>query len=1125
MNPMIIIGCGGSGGKTVVGLRRVLESRLRQVEGWGRGIPDSWQLLWIDTLETQDPKATEFGNQLPKEDYISLASTNSDYLEVHNAVMSGARGKLSRHQQLNGWVPPSNTIKDMGKGAGQLRALGRMANLDKMGLVGDRIEAALTKIQNSTGELDLLTSKLTGGKQTKANEKPFVVVISSLAGGTGAGIFLDVCDIAKVAAKKLENNVISVLYSAEIFKNIEGPKGGFELNTVAAISELTNSYLRPKDRSAQDLFMGAVDVQEGVPRRHGPDYPFIIGLKDLNGVDLDSPNEAYRAVTETLASVLLDPKISAAFTTELVGNWQAMQENNTSRWKHHNNSGARSEIELNGVVSSFGSARLSLGLELFGDYSAHRLAGESFSFIATDFMRRARQEMQDPSATRDQVLSYYSQQKTPDFLKRAGFGESSKFFFDLEALTTLIKEVIDEKKGDADWTSQFTRDQLFQSLSQKVEGSYKDYFKGKANKAVFDAQQKFISESPEKILTLVSEYLATYGLPVALMLVGRLRERVAEILSEINKAKLDARYSDKTAAEQRTIVLASLKPKDRINSQHSKFREVFVSLMLTSLNEVRRSTIDGSLRESYEALNSRFLATLEDELIALESDFAVRTTSETSDWPSGVDVPVRFRPSPLDFCLIEWETWPSIFDANLTETVSRDESVSQVTPLDYVRGQLGKTGIQMKTPWVMSSPPIFSVNLTPANLLEQARKWLERRGYPFGDFLHQSLLTYLADSNEIDRAIVDRQARREQFYIQLQRAIKRALPLAHVPGAIFHEIHDNAQAGFAGHMASGSVPITLEAEKIPLAPSDDPNSPYQRAKAILLDAQGVSRDDVSSYFDPSRSNAEGILFVYRLSGAIHPAAIASLAAPIAAMWRTGGTDKDTAYGLKNRRARRLKDFVALRPSAIDAMCRGWILGRSLGLVSFDGDDANENGITIARYDRERERPPVRVTWPLLGNKIINFDRSQRRANKVAWLGGLLESTSLAQMLYATNNEATIGHEALYLLGTQHGEILRDLRNGLSFPIMPSGSDGIARISKFVQDVEKNLKFYQVEVKKFERARINDEFDDLARDTELHPEDPFQSELYELLVEPCKQLLDTASKLAESEANSGSLPID
>jgi len=1122
MNPMIIIGCGGSGGKTVVALRRVLENRLRQVDGWNRGIPDAWQLLWIDTLETQDPKAMEFGPQLPKEDYISLASTNSDYLEVYNAVMSGARGKLARHQQLNGWVPPSNTIKDMGKGAGQLRALGRMANLDKMGLVGDRIESALTKIQNSSGELDLLTQKLTGGRVTEANEKPFVVVISSLAGGTGAGIFLDVCDIAKVAAKKLENNVIAVLFSAEIFKNIEGPKGGFELNTVAAISELTNSYLRPKDRSAQDLFMGAVNVQEGVPRRHGPDYPFIIGLKDLNGVDLASPNEAYRAVTETLASVLLDPKISGAFTTDLVGNWKALQDHNQTRWEHHNNSGARSEIELNGVVSSFGSARLSLGLELFGDYAAHRLAGESFSFIARDFLTRARQEMQDPSATHDQVLEYYSKQLAGTFLQRVGFGDPTKFFFELDELRVAITAMIDERRSDPEWASQFSGEQLVASLSQRIDKTYKEQFKLRANKLVFDAQQRFVTDAPEKILVVVSEYLATYGLPVARMLVGRLRERVMETLARVNEARLDPNYGEQFAANALQTVVKTLKPKDRINSQNSKFREIFAALIRRVLNDVRRTTLEGSVRESYEALNNRFLATLETELEALEGDSALRMNSEVSDWPSGDGVPERFRPSPLDFCLIEWETWPNLFNSHLVETVRRDEAAGPSSPNDYVRGQLGKTGIRLKTPWVISTPPQFTVELTPDQLLGQARTWLERRGYPFGDFLHQSLLSYLADSNEIERAIVDRQARREQFYIQLQRAIKRALPLAHVPGAIFHQVHTEAQAGFASHMASGSVPITLEAEKIPLPPSDDPNSPYQRAKAILLDAPGVARDDISSYFDPARSNAEGVLFVYRLSGAIHPSAIASLAAPIASMWRSAGTDKKTSYCLKNRRARRLRDFAALRPTSIDAMCRGWILGRALGLVDFDDSGG---GILVTRYNRERERPAARVVWPLLGGKTLAFDSTNRGAKKIAWLGGILESTCLAQMLYATNDEATDGHEVLYQLGMSHSEILADVMRGLEFPKMPEGRDGPARLARIVGDIKKNLDFYQSEVKKFERARLNGEFDDLQRDKELHPEDPYQSELYELLLEPCQQLIDSVDRLVKDASDTESLPID
>ena len=164
MNPMIIVGCGGSGGKTILGLRRVLELRLRQA-GWTKGIPQAWQLLWIDTLEEQDIDALKFGSAIPSEDYISLSSKKSDYSDVHKAVMRGAAGRLEKHRQMNGWVPlPTRINRDVSRGAGQMRALGRMTNIDKMAAVGERIKTALTQIRSSQAELDRLTQHLTNNK-------------------------------------------------------------------------------------------------------------------------------------------------------------------------------------------------------------------------------------------------------------------------------------------------------------------------------------------------------------------------------------------------------------------------------------------------------------------------------------------------------------------------------------------------------------------------------------------------------------------------------------------------------------------------------------------------------------------------------------------------------------------------------------------------------------------------------------------------------------------------------------------------------------------------------------------------------------------------------------------------
>lgn len=1120
MNPMIIIGCGGSGGKTVLGLRRVLELRLRQA-GWTKGIPEAWQLLWIDTLEEQDVDALKFGSALPAEDYVSLSSKKSDYADVHKAVMRGAQGRLEKHRQMNGWVPlPTRINRDVSRGAGQMRALGRMTNIDKMAAVGERIKTALTQIRSSQAELDLLTQHLTNGEVKEANQSPYLVVVSSLAGGTGAGIFLDVCDIAKVVETSFENNVLAVLYSAEIFKG-SGAPDGLEMNTIAAISELMNSYLRPKDTTALDLFKGSIDVQVGVERRHGPDYPFIIGLKDLDGTELESAEHVYRAVTETLASILLDKDVSGAFTTDLVGNWQALQMKHASKWKHHNTTGAASEIGLNGVVSSFGSARLSLGLELFGEYSAHRMAREAFDFIASDFISRGRQEMNQPEASTKEVLTHYRGRLRGEFLEKVGMSDVTKHFLDLDNLVKLLSELINEKKSDKQWSAPLLKEQLRTALDGKISSAYASDYREATTKYVSESRRVFTSEQPVRVLGVVSNYLATYGLPVARMLVKELREQLTATVDYLRNTVLpDPAYSAQEAASKLNTVLASIRDRDKINSGNQQFRSLFSELFRPVLNKVREQTIRTTLIEAYSAFDRQFLANLDKELERLENEFAKETGEHSKNWPTGDSVPKPFKPSPLEFCLIDPITWPDLYRKYLAATVQSEQPEYGLTPDDFVRGELGKSALLLDVSWVETAPAKFRTSLRPRDFLERARTWIHRRNYPFGDFLHQSLRSYLADTDSLQQPIPDRIERRMKFYEQLRKAIDRAKPLVHVDGRVFFDVHPGATEERSGYVESGTVPIKLEAEKIPLDWSEDEDSPYQQARRILLGTPGVLASAVDDYFDSARVDAEGILFVYRLSGAIHPAAISSLSAPIAAAWAAGFPDagaNDSSPGLIDRRARRLREFVALRPSALNAMCRGWLIGRALGFVKLD-----ESGIAVSHFGDDIVSPPGRFVWPLLGDDRINKDLNGRihyssndRPGNVLWLGGILESTALAHMLFATDDTATNGHEALFTLGTQYQEVLRALKNGASFENSQIGQTGTEGLVELMESLKNNLADYKQSVEAFERSRISpDKFREIDRDRYLHPEDPYQSELAEILIEPCQELIQTCERLAK-----------
>ena len=66
LRPFLLVGVGGSGGKTLRAIRQGLKAKLQQ-EGWDEGIPEAWQFLHVDSPSSQD--GLEFpAPLLPRED-------------------------------------------------------------------------------------------------------------------------------------------------------------------------------------------------------------------------------------------------------------------------------------------------------------------------------------------------------------------------------------------------------------------------------------------------------------------------------------------------------------------------------------------------------------------------------------------------------------------------------------------------------------------------------------------------------------------------------------------------------------------------------------------------------------------------------------------------------------------------------------------------------------------------------------------------------------------------------------------------------------------------------------------------------------------------------------------------
>jgi hypothetical protein len=139
LRPLLIIGVGGSGGKTIRSMIQSLERKFVSA-GYDGPIPSAWQFLQIDT--TRDGQSFP-APMLDRDSFHQVVAEGEDFAQMLRSITD--KGDVSEQQKmLSGWGVPHAAVS-IAMGAGQTRAIGRQAGVaDSMGI--------LRAIQNSIGK-------------------------------------------------------------------------------------------------------------------------------------------------------------------------------------------------------------------------------------------------------------------------------------------------------------------------------------------------------------------------------------------------------------------------------------------------------------------------------------------------------------------------------------------------------------------------------------------------------------------------------------------------------------------------------------------------------------------------------------------------------------------------------------------------------------------------------------------------------------------------------------------------------------------------------------------------------------------------------------------------------------
>lgn len=1063
LRPLLIVGVGGSGGKSVRRLRQSLQRQLRRVDGWHGGIPAAWQLTFVDWQDSQsadgDPSPL-----LPSDDYCGLwPSGVANWHGVHPRLEQKLN-PTDYSRLLAGWFDPETPIGPAG--GNQLRAAGRMlgaVTFDKAKAAIDRWHATMSS-DVASAELAAL-EKCLGIPSDGARPPAMAIVISSLAGGTGAGLFMEITAALHAVDPTFASTqgMMSILYTADVFGNLpESLRVDVAANGLAAAMEVTSGVLNSERSPATRDLLSASGVLVP-PGSFAGAYNFLIGRTNTNGVSFSGQDEVYQAVGECLTALLLDDglltdlanfTLLAAFKVTYGDSLRLLEASNPSQTY---------------PFAGIGVAKVSLGTDRLGDYSAQILTTDVVEqLLWPDFRPDDGNKVPRQVLIEDAAANNF-----PRFLESSGLDEINPADQVITALAGNSPVITpnqpfaliyasQEAMEASTWATGVTSYAPAPSMDGAGwQSTFQTYWDTQRQAPVASAEanlwvqsHRWTVEIQDRVTELVARTCVQVGLDVTIELLTKLRDEVRTSSSQLDEesGQLRAWSTGCLHEAQRQLSVG----KAKMTAADQAVQEAIGHLTNGVLWEcaAKRHALAASLLRD---LDTNLLACLQDTLenAGVRMRSAVNATlihGRENPWKVmprfGRPTPTQFLPGPVEKLLID----PAAFEQRVTDAVraglAGPEQGSWRTlareraglALHLGTGEGKQALIQRTADWIPTESKATAVVAAPTKAaftmpLDHMAIWEGKDAWPgivewlstdesaeLGRLLKTDLHTYVNSGSPAERL-----AREQALEGAFTAAALAAAPLVSIKSNVANAVHNMPGTDF-----------TATVSTVPFPPGDPL---HDRLVNILVTANLAPSAAIASRRFKTAAT-DNITFLTASARSMHAVVFDNVMAPAAEDWKRRRVSKfDRVKFWKWRRARPLPESVPISRDRLAGVIRGWYVADIIGQRQMTHDPTLGPKLEIWSGSAWLSFP-----YPLLARVDLP---SARRGEPLEYLPTVLKSIGLALLeVYEHGRvDSMLAYHRLMDLGeTYEDELLDWVDAGKPAPINAERAAGSPAMS-------------------------------------------------------------------------------